>query len=285
MMPMVACHWFDITDKFQHEETRKLWKVLVKTINCECNLATGPSSLNVNYGHLVHFLSQHLKNEKVEMREDLKCVMLQENLNMSELVRLTLQFGVLRLSEPRVSTVAEITSCLERASSLGNNNIMSMFYCLRAYVRGSCKLSLTELKNDCDLALHFSPNFTIAISNKARALTLEGQCPEAVELYKKCLQLVPNNSLTMAGLADALADMNCVDEALTWYNLAVSSDPDNTTALYNRGILHGERLRSPVRALSDCGLAYRSDGRGADQIARLVNHLRLTSSDPLCAAL
>jgi arylsulfatase A-like enzyme/Flp pilus assembly protein TadD len=59
----------------------------------------------------------------------------------------------------------------------------------------------------------------------------------AVEQLQRCLTLNPNFDNAMTGLARALAKLNRVDEAKSWLNKALQSNPQNYQACYQIGLL------------------------------------------------
>jgi arylsulfatase A-like enzyme/Flp pilus assembly protein TadD len=59
----------------------------------------------------------------------------------------------------------------------------------------------------------------------------------AVEQLQRCLTLNPNFDNAMTGLARALAKLNRVDEAKSWLNKALQSNPQNYQAWHQMGLL------------------------------------------------
>ena len=59
----------------------------------------------------------------------------------------------------------------------------------------------------------------------------------AAELLQRCLELNPNFDNAMTGLARALAKLGRVDEARSWLQKAIQSNPENYRAWYQVGLL------------------------------------------------
>jgi choline-sulfatase len=59
----------------------------------------------------------------------------------------------------------------------------------------------------------------------------------AADQLQRCLDLNPNFDNAMTGLARALAKLGRVDEAKSWLNKALQSNPQNYRAWYQRGLL------------------------------------------------
>jgi arylsulfatase A-like enzyme/Flp pilus assembly protein TadD len=70
----------------------------------------------------------------------------------------------------------------------------------------------------------------------------------AVEQLQRCLALNPNFDNAMTGLARALAKLGRVDEAKSWLNKALQSNPQNYRAWYQAGLL--DAVSNPAAALS-----------------------------------
>jgi len=64
---------------------------------------------------------------------------------------------------------------------------------------------------------------------------------KAVEQLQLCLTLNPNFDNAMTGLARALAKLGRADEANTWLQKALQSNPQNYQAWYQMGLLEGAR--------------------------------------------
>src|SRR5213592_3397115 len=66
--------------------------------------------------------------------------------------------------------------------------------------------------------------------SKARLLDDQGQANEAIDEYKKALELEPRNSLIYSEMADSYARNNKVREAMDAANKAIQLDKDNIDA-------------------------------------------------------
>ena len=70
----------------------------------------------------------------------------------------------------------------------------------------------------------------------------------AADQLQRCLELNPNFDNAMTGLARALAKLGRVDEAKSWLNKALQSNPQNYRAWYQMGLL--DAGSDPAAALS-----------------------------------
>jgi tetratricopeptide (TPR) repeat protein len=70
----------------------------------------------------------------------------------------------------------------------------------------------------------------------------------AAEQLQRCLALNPNFDNAMTGLARALAKLGRVDEAKSWLNKALQSNPQNYRAWYQAALL--DAVSNPAAALS-----------------------------------
>src|SRR5438067_12582590 len=79
-----------------------------------------------------------------------------------------------------------------------------------------------------------SPNKARADSyyhfSKARLLDDQGQASQAIDEYKKALELDPNNSLIYSEMAESYLKNNRVREAVDTANQAIKTNPDNIEA-------------------------------------------------------
>src|SRR5882762_6149401 len=66
--------------------------------------------------------------------------------------------------------------------------------------------------------------------SKARLLDDQGQASQAIEEYKKALELDPNNSLIFSEMAESYMRNNRVREAVDTAEKAVRANPDNVEA-------------------------------------------------------
>jgi choline-sulfatase len=70
----------------------------------------------------------------------------------------------------------------------------------------------------------------------------------AADQLQRCLELNPNFDNAMTGLARALAKLGRADEAKSWLNKALQSNPQNYRAWYQAGLL--DAVSNPAAALS-----------------------------------
>src|SRR5438067_4756550 len=66
--------------------------------------------------------------------------------------------------------------------------------------------------------------------SKARLLDDEGQAPQAIDEYKKALDLDPNNSLIYSEMAESYLRNNRAREAADTATKAIQIDPNNIEA-------------------------------------------------------
>src|SRR5262245_51146105 len=87
--------------------------------------------------------------------------------------------------------------------------------------------------------------------SKARLLDDEGQAGQAIEEYKKALELDPNNSLIYSEMAQSYVRNNRIREATDTANQAIAIDPDNVeahkllTTIYLQIISRGSAQQPP----------------------------------------
>lgn len=81
----------------------------------------------------------------------------------------------------------------------------------------------------------FNPSNKTEVSKRGNTLYTLGHFEEAVETYKKLIQLDPNNSLAYANLGNALYSQNRLEEAIQKYRKALKISPDNPAILFNLG--------------------------------------------------
>src|SRR5688572_30694068 len=74
--------------------------------------------------------------------------------------------------------------------------------------------------------------------SKARMLDDQGQATQAIEEFKKALELDPNNSLIYSEMAESFLKNNKVPEAVEAAEKAVKADPDNIDAHRLLGSIH-----------------------------------------------
>ena len=76
---------------------------------------------------------------------------------------------------------------------------------------------------------------------------------QAAEQLQRCLELNPSFDNAMTGLARALAKVGRTDEARSWLNKAVQSNPQNYRAWYQIGLLESEQTASAAGSLRKGG--------------------------------
>src|SRR5438552_7212490 len=79
----------------------------------------------------------------------------------------------------------------------------------------------TQNKARAEAYYHFS---------KARLLDDQGQASQAIDEYKKALELDPNNSLIYSEMAESYLKNNRVREAVDTATQAIKTDPNNIEA-------------------------------------------------------
>ena len=85
-------------------------------------------------------------------------------------------------------------------------------------------------------ALQINPNFSDALNNLGNALAARGQSDEAIENYRKAIQINPNFSEALNNLGVALAAKGRFDEAIDNYRKAIQINPNDCDALDNLGV-------------------------------------------------
>jgi choline-sulfatase len=78
---------------------------------------------------------------------------------------------------------------------------------------------------------------------------------KAAEQLQRCLMLNPNFDNAMTGLARALARLNRADEAKTWLDKALQSNPRNYQAWYQTGLLNGTSSPEAAQASFEKAIA------------------------------
>jgi Flp pilus assembly protein TadD len=122
-----------------------------------------------------------------------------------------------------------------------------------------------------------NPDCWLADNNLGVALAAEGQFDEAIENFRKAIQINPNNPEAQNNLGHALAAKGRFDEAIENFRQAIQIDPNYCEALDNLGItLAGdgrfdeaiENYRQAIQlnpnsseALNNLGVALDAEGR------------------------
>jgi len=90
--------------------------------------------------------------------------------------------------------------------------------------------ALPNLNNNLTLEL--------LVDNIKSAISLEriGQFEEAISLYGKVIDVIPNEIDAMFYMANALVKIKKYEEALSWYDKLIENDPTHVGALANQKI-------------------------------------------------
>ncbi len=77
----------------------------------------------------------------------------------------------------------------------------------------------------------------------------------AIADYKKILERDPGNVAAHAGIRRLYANMNKLDDARTWYQKQIETNPRNAEAYYSLGVIDWEQAHRPLTKLkSELGL-------------------------------
>ena len=97
-------------------------------------------------------------------------------------------------------------------------------------------------------AIQINPNFSEAQYNLGNALAAKGRFDEAIENYYKAIQINPNYCEALNNLGIALADKGRFDEAIENYRKAIQINPNFSKALNNLGgtLLHQGRIDEAI---------------------------------------
>ena len=85
-------------------------------------------------------------------------------------------------------------------------------------------------------AVQIDPNNYKALYNLGMALAARGQFNEAIENFRQAIQIKPNDCGALVSLGIALANRGQFDEAIANFRQAIQIDPNNCEALNNLGI-------------------------------------------------
>jgi tetratricopeptide (TPR) repeat protein len=100
-----------------------------------------------------------------------------------------------------------------------------------------------EAINELKMALMLKPDATI-LNNLGTALTIKGKNDEAMECYKKAIQLAPGNSEAYYNIANALLAQSKYDMAIDEYKKALSINPKYAKAHSNLAIALAQQGRT-----------------------------------------
>ena len=109
--------------------------------------------------------------------------------------------------------------------------------------------------------LSVTPDSDVAHTGLAGILFVQGRVDEAIEHYRRAIEMRSGNSGAQHGLATALAQQRKVDEAIEHYKKALELQPDN------------------IEASNDLALLFVHRGDYADAIAQWQNSLRYEPDD------
>jgi len=90
-------------------------------------------------------------------------------------------------------------------------------------------------------ALQLNPGMAEALDNLGVAYSMNGQIQEAIAQYEEVLKCDPHSALTHANLGNALSHEGRVEEAIEHYREALRTDPRNADAITNLAKLKAER--------------------------------------------
>jgi tetratricopeptide (TPR) repeat protein len=82
-------------------------------------------------------------------------------------------------------------------------------------------------------AIHFQPNNTEALCNRACLLAKTGRIEEAISEFRRILQLYPNCSTVFSNLGSIYANLGHQKEAIPYFEKAVDLSPNDATAHNN----------------------------------------------------
>ncbi len=141
-----------------------------------------------------------------------------------------------------------------------------------------------------------NPDSWLAHGNLGLGFYHEGRMEEAMEHYRKAIQIDPNDYATMNNLGIALAAQGQFDEAIETYRQAVQINPNFSEAMNNLGIALATRGRSDeaienfrkviqinpnyYEALDNLGVALASRGQFDEAIENLHQAIRINSNRP-----
>jgi tetratricopeptide (TPR) repeat protein len=154
----------------------------------------------------------------------------------------------------------------------------------------------TNLETLWQKTLARNPDSWLAHGNLGLGFYHEGRTEEAMEHYRKAIQIDPNDYATMNNLGIALAAQGQFDEAIETYRRAVQINPNFSEAMNNLGIALATRGRSDeaienfrkviqnnpnyYEALDNLGVALASRGQFDEAIKNFHQAIRINSNRP-----
>ncbi len=85
-------------------------------------------------------------------------------------------------------------------------------------------------------SLEINPNYEDALNNLGHALAAQGKHADAIAYYERALNVRPGHVEVHNNLGNALAELGRVDEAMTHYYFVIKQRPDHADAHNNLGI-------------------------------------------------
>jgi tetratricopeptide (TPR) repeat protein len=89
-----------------------------------------------------------------------------------------------------------------------------------------------------DFALAINEGYSSAVFNKANALANLGEYEEAINVYRECIELEPENVLAHCYLGESLEKLERYREAIDWYEKAGSIDPSFSESWYGIAVCY-----------------------------------------------
>jgi tetratricopeptide (TPR) repeat protein len=99
-------------------------------------------------------------------------------------------------------------------------------------------------------AIQINPNSAVPLYSLGLALAAQGRLDEAIENYRKAIQINPNYSDALNNLGNALTDQGRLDEAIENYRKAIQLNPNDCKVLNNLGgaLLHQGRFDEAIES-------------------------------------
>jgi tetratricopeptide (TPR) repeat protein len=93
-------------------------------------------------------------------------------------------------------------------------------------------------------AIQLNPNYTAALINLGNALAAKGRFDEAIENYRKAIQINPNYTAALNDLGNALAAKGRFNEAIKNYRQAIQINPNHAETFFHLGMTLGQLGRT-----------------------------------------